>query len=165
MSDDAIEGQAARGRRTLWLEDMAPGRTFRFGDYAVERDEVVAFARKYDPQPFHIDDAAAATSVFGRLCASGMHTMAMAHRLQMGGFQEVGLQVLAGLGMDEFRLSRPVFPGDSLHMEIEIGEARPLESKPGRGLLRYVTRVFNQKDEVVLTYLSTLMMACRPIGA
>lgn len=150
------------GAPTLWLEDMAPGQTFRFGDYVVNREEVIAFASRYDPQPFHLDDAAAAKSVFGRLCASGVHTMAMAHRLQMDGFGEIGLQVLAGVGMDEFRLLRPVFPGDTLHIEVEVRETRPLQSKPDRGLLHYVTRAANQNDEVVLTYLSTLIMARRP---
>lgn len=162
VSDASAQGRTGAGRPNLWLEDLAVGQTFRFGDYPVVRDEVIDFATRYDPQPFHIDDAAAERSVFGRLCASGVHTMAMAHRLQMGGFGDIGLQVLAGVGMDEFRLHQPVFPGDTLHMEVEITEMRPLRSKPDRGLLHYVTRVANQKDEVVLTYLSTLIMARRP---
>lgn len=152
----------AQPQPKLWLEDMAPGQTFRFGTYLVDRDEVIDFARRYDPQPFHIDDAAAEKSIFGRLCASGVHTMAMAQRLQMGGFGEIGLQVLAGLGMDEFRLPRAVFPGDVLHMDVEIKEVRPLRSKADRGVLKYVTSVANDKDEVVLTYLSTMIMARRP---
>lgn len=162
MSDTGKSMPASDAKAKLWLEDMRVGQTFRFGDYSVDRDEVIDFASRYDPQPFHVDDAAAERSIFGRLCASGVHTMAMAHRLQMGGFDEVGLQVLAGVGMDQFRLHVPVFPGDTLHMELEITEARPLRSKRDRGLLQYTTRVMNQKDEVVLTYLSTLIMACRP---
>lgn len=147
----------------LWLEDLVPGQSFSFGTYRVDRDEVIDFARRYDPQPFHIDEDAAAKSIFGRLCASGVHTMAMAQRLQMDGFSEIGLQVLAGVGMDEFRLHQAVFPGDVLHMDVEVKEVRPLRSKPDRGLLQYVTRVANEKGEVVLTYLSSLIMARRPI--
>jgi acyl dehydratase len=149
-------------RPKLWLDDMAPGQTFRFGDYLVDRTEVIDFARRYDPQRFHMHDVAAEKSIFGRLCASGVHTMAMAQRIQMGGFGEIGLRVLAGLGMDEFRLHQAVFPGDCLHMDVEIIEARPHRSKPDRGVLRYVTRVSNQEDQVVLTYVSALMMARRP---
>lgn len=164
MSDNEIPQGSKTERPRLWLEDMAVGQTFRFGDYSVNREEVIEFASRYDPQPFHIDDAAAEKSIFGRICASGVHTMAMAHRLQMGGFVDVGLQVLAGVGMDEFRLLQPVFPGDTLHIEIEVKETRPLRSKPDRGLLHYVTRAVNQNGDVVMTYLSTLIMARRPAG-
>ena len=162
MSYTNDQGEEDAARPKLWLEDMELGRTFRFGNYVVNREEVIDFASRYDPQPFHLDDIAAENSIFGRLCASGVHTMAMAHRLQMDGFGGIGLQVLAGAGMDKFRLLKPVFPGDTLHMEIEITETRPLRSKPDRGLLHYVTRVANQADEVVLTYLSALIMARRP---
>jgi acyl dehydratase len=135
VSDKVSQGRVDAAQK-LWFEDMAPGRTFRFGDYLVDRDEVIDFATRYDPQPFHIDEAAAEKSIFGRLCASGVHTMAMAQRLQMGGFQDIGLQVLAGLGMDQFRLPHPVFPGDTLHMDVEVTETRPLRSKADRGILQ-----------------------------
>lgn len=162
MSDTDNDEPAATAKPKLWLEDMVPGQSFTFGDYVVDRDEVIDFARRFDPQPFHMDEDAAAKSIFGRLCASGVHTMAMAHRLQIGGFGDIGLQVLAGAGMDEFRLWQPVFPGDILNMEVTIEEARPLSSKPDCGLLRYGTEVMNQDGKVVLTYLSALIMARRP---
>lgn len=150
----------------LWLEDLAPGRTFRFGDYPVTREEVIEFASRYDPQPYHIDDAAAAANpVFGRICASGMHTMAMAHSLQMRGFGQVGIHPIAGAGMDELRVLRPVFPGDTLHIEIEITETRPLRSREDRGLLSYLTSVVNQDGVVVMTYRSSLFMDRRPAQA
>lgn len=147
----------------LWLEDLTPGQTFRFGDYPVTREEVIAFATAYDPQPFHLDDAAAAANpLLGKLCASGMHTLSMSHLLQMRGFDEVGIKPLAGAGMDEMRLHRPVFPGDTLHIVVEIAEARPIRSRKDRGLLSYQTTAFNQADEPVLSYRSTLFMARRP---
>lgn len=149
----------------LWLEDLAPGRMFRFGDYAVTREEVIEFATRFDPQPFHLDDAAAAAHpLFGRICASGMHTMAMSHLLQMRGFQEVGIHPLAGVGMDEMRLHAPVFPGDRLHIEVELTDVRPSRSKPDRGLVSYLTTVSNQDDLAVMTYRSSLFLARRPAG-
>lgn len=147
----------------LWLEDLTPGRVFRFGDYAVTREEVIEFATRFDPQPFHIDDAAAATHpLFGRICASGMHTMAMSHLLQMRGFQQVGLHPLAGVGMDEMRLHSPVYPGDSLHIDVELTDVRASRSKPDRGIVSYLTTVSNQDDVAVMTYRSSLFLGRRP---
>lgn len=150
----------------LFLEDLASGRTFRFGDYPVTREEVIEFATRYDPQPYHLDDAAAAANpIFGRLCASGMHTLSMAHRLQMSGFGEVGLHPLAGLGMDEMRVLSPVYPGDTLYIEVEFTELRPSQSRPDRGLASYLTTVRNQDEKAVLTYRSTLFLGRRPGSA
>ncbi|WP_446655196.1 MaoC/PaaZ C-terminal domain-containing protein [Blastomonas sp.] len=149
----------------LWLEDLEPGRVFRFGDYAVTRAEVIEFATGFDPQPFHIDDAAAAAHpLFGRICASGMHTMAMSHLLQMRGFQQVGIHPLAGVGMDEMRLHAPVYPGDTLRIAVELTDVRPSRSKPDRGLVSYLTTVSNQDDLAVMTYRSSLFLARRPTG-
>lgn len=150
----------------LWLEDLEPGQQFRFGDYAVTRDEVIDFASRYDPQPFHLDDAAAAQNpLLGRLCASGMHTLSMAQLMMMRGFEKVGLQVLAGAGMDELRLHVPVFPGDTLHLEIEILETRTLRSRQDRGLLSFLTKVVNQNGEAAMTYRSLLFMPRRSAPA
>ncbi|MES2271190.1 MAG: MaoC family dehydratase [Pseudomonadota bacterium] len=147
----------------LWLEDLVPGQVFRFGDYPVAREEVIEFASRYDPQPFHLDDeAAAANPLLGKLCASGMHTMSMAHLLMMRGFGEVGIRPLAGAGMDKMRLHRPVFPGDTLHIEIEITETRPIRSRSDRGLLSYLTKVVNQDGLEVMSYQSLLFMSRRP---
>lgn len=152
--------------KMLWLEDLSVGQRFRFGDYPVTREEVIAFATAYDPQPFHLDDeAAAANPLLGKLCASGMHTLSMSHLLQMRGFDEVGIKPLAGAGMDEMRLHQPVFPGDVLHIEVEIVEARPIRSSQDRGLLSYLTTASNQNDQAVLTYRSTLFMARKPQAA
>lgn len=149
--------------KVLWLEDLSVGQSFRFGDYPVTREEVIAFATAYDPQPFHLDDeAAAANPLLGRLCASGMHTLSMSHLLQMRGFDQVGIKPLAGAGMDEMRLHRPVFPGDVLHIVVEIAEVRPIRSSEDRGLLSYSTTAFNQDGHAVLTYRSTLFMSRRP---
>lgn len=147
----------------LWLEDMAVGQLFCSGEYRVTREEVIEFASKYDPQPFHLDDEAAANNpLLGRLCASGMHTLSMAQLLMMRCFAEVGLNPLAGAGMDEMRLHLPVFPGDILHLEMEVTEARMLRSREDRGLLGYLTRIINQDGIAVMTYRSRLFMERRP---
>lgn len=159
----AVDPALPAASAPLLLEDLEAGRVFRFGDYAVTREEVIDFATRYDPQPFHIDDeAAAAHPLFGRICASGMHTMAMSHLLQMRGFQQVGIHPLAGVGMDEMRLHAPVFPGDILHSEVELTEVRALRSKPDRGIVSYLTTVSNQDDVPVMTYRSSLFLGRHP---
>lgn len=146
----------------IWFDDLVVGDVFRFGDYPVTKEEVIEFASRYDPQPFHTDEVAAARHpIFGRLCASGMHTMAMSHLLQIRGFGEVGIHPLAGAGMDEMRLHQPVFPGDTLHSEVAITELRPSKSRPDRGIVSYLTTVRNQLDEVVMTYRSSLFLGRR----
>lgn len=163
MDNSPVHPEATGAAPRIWLEDLVPGRTFRFGDYPVTREEVLEFARRYDPQPYHLDDAAAAANpIFGRLCASGMHTLAMAHRLQMGGFSDIGLHPLAGVGMDEMRVLSPVYPGDTLHIEVEFTELRPLRSRPDRGVASYLTTVRNQDGTAVTTYRSTLFLGRRP---
>lgn len=157
---DVFSGAVAS--EPLYLEDLSPGQKLSFGDYHVTREEIIDFASRYDPQPFHLDDeAAAANPLLGKLCASGMHTMSMSHLLQMRGFAKVGINPLAGAGMDELRLYRPVFPGDTIHSEIEITQTREIRSKADRGLLDYLTTVLNQHGEKVMTYRSTLFMARR----
>ena len=154
---------APDARPRLWLEDLTAGQVFRFGDYPVTRDEVIEFASRYDPQPFRLDDAAAAANpLLGKLCASGVHTLAMAQLLTSRCFGKFGIHPLAGAGMDEMRLPRPVFPGDTLHVELEIIEARPIRSGNDRGLLSYLTKVINQDGAGVMTYRGLLFMARRP---
>lgn len=116
-----------------------------------------AFAAQYDPQPFHLDDEAARASVFGRLVASGWHTMAITMRLLVEG----GLQPawgLIGLGADELRWPRPVEPGDVLQVEWEVIEVRPSSSKPDRGVARLGVTTRNQRGEVVLTLITTALV-------
>lgn len=161
---DRMEGAAsAPSKPVLWLEDLSVGDEFLFGDYVVTKEEVIEFATRYDPQPYHVDEAAAAANpIFGRLCASGMHTMAMAHLLQMRGFEEVGIRPLAGAGMDAMRMHRPVFPGDTLKLKLCITETRPLKSHADRGLIGYDVSVMNQQGETVMSNRAALFLARRP---
>lgn len=132
------------------LEDYEPGAVHEYGPVRVEAAEIVGFGRKYDPQPFHTDQAAAADSAFGGLIASGMHTLAIAGRLFVEGFLS-GAGSLGSPGFDEVRFVRPVRPGDELRLRLTVLEARRSRSKPDRGLVRTGWEVLNQDGDVVLT--------------
>jgi acyl dehydratase len=139
-----------------WLEDFAVGDRAAFGRYAVTHDEVVAFAGAYDPQPFHLDDAAAARTHFKRLAASGWHTCAMTMAMvvkeqQARDADEADLGSLGAVGIDGLRWMRPVYPGDVLRCETEVLEVKPSRSQPHMGSVKSRLTVFNQQDEPVMT--------------
>jgi len=149
----------APAKRYYW-EDFTAGRVIPLGSKTVTRDEVLAFAAAYDPQPFHLDDAAAEASLFKRLSASGWHTCAMTMRLMCDGY----LNDSAGLGspgVDELRWLKPVYPGDTLSAEMTVLESRVMKSKPHVGLVLSRWRVFNQHGEDVMTMQGWGMFAVR----
>jgi acyl dehydratase len=145
-----------------FFEDFAVGQVFRpSGRVTVEKEDIVAFAKKFDPQPFHLDEDAARTSVFGRLVASGWHTAALTMSLIAGSeFRPAGGTV--GLGFDNLRWPIPVRPGDELRIESEVLETRPSRSRPDRGLIKMRTRTLNQNNEVVQDLISNAMVPRRP---
>jgi acyl dehydratase len=145
----------------IWFEDLPAGRLDR---YAVTREEVLAFARAYDPQPFHVDDAAAAANpLFGRLAASGWHTAAMGMRMTADHWAALGgRSILGGAGIEDLRWIVPVHPGDTLRCESTVLEARPSRSNPDRGLVRTETALFNQHDACVMRHTSTVVVQRRP---
>lgn len=118
-----------------WLDDLRVGEIRRFGRYEVDRDEVLAFARAYDPQPFHLSDEAAARTHFGRLAASGWHTCSMAMAMTVEEIDRTGFQSLGAGGIDELRWHKPVYPGDVLSMETEVLEVTPFALAPRYGQL------------------------------
>jgi len=134
--------------RQYW-EDLPVGRVLALGSVTVEREQVLAFARQYDPQPFHLDEAAAARSMFGRLSASGWHTCAMAMGLMVRGFLHESSS-LGSPGLEKIQWLRPVYPGDTLTLRQTVTEARPMASRPDVGLVRSLWEMFNQDDEQVL---------------
>lgn len=148
----------------VYYEDMVVGAVERFGGYQVTREEVIEFASKYDPQPFHLDDAAAAHSIFGRVAASGWHTASMTMRMMIDHWNATGQAIASrgGLGTDELRWPRPVYPGDTLRVEIELLEKRESKSRPDLGIIRTRWTVFNQNNEIVMTSLSSGLVARRP---
>ena len=141
---------------SLWFDDLHVGDKARFGRYEVTREEVIEFASKYDPQPFHLEDEAAAKGLFGAIAASGWHTTAMTMRMQVDYWKETGMDKasLGGAGMDELRWLRPVYPGDILSCETEILEVTLSRSKPDRGFVKTRWTTYNQKDEPVMTLVA-----------
>lgn len=131
-----------------YFEDFQVGDRFRSADYTMAEEEIVAYARQYDPQPFHTDAAAAARSLFGGLVASGWHTAAVSMRLiAQSDIRAAG--GLIGMGVEQLRWPRPVRPGDTLHVEVEVLEKRPSRSQPDRGIVRVRNTTFNQAGEPV----------------
>ena len=146
----------------IWLEDLEVGAETYFGSYEVTREEVIEFARKYDPQPFHLSDEAAAKTHFGRLAASGWHTCAMAMAVIARHVVDTEQAGLGSPGVDELRWLKPVYPGDTLHVSSRIVEVRPSRSKPDIGSFRSATAVTNQDGVPVLTFTSIVLMQRRP---
>lgn len=144
-----------------FYEDLEVGAVSRFGSRLVGRDEVVAFARAYDPQPFHLSDEEAAKTHFGRLAASGWHTCAMTMAMIVEEQERTGHQGLGSPGIDELRWRHPVYPGDTLRVETEVLEKRRNRSRPEMGIFRAETRVYNQDDVAVLTMVSNAMVSTR----
>ena len=146
----------------IYLEDLELGAETYFGSYEVTREEVIDFARKYDPQPFHLSDEAAAKTHFGRLAASGWHTCAMVMAVIARKVVETEQAGLGSPGIDELRWLKPVYPGDTLHVRATIVDIRPSRSKPAIGSFRSKTVVTNQDEVPVLTFTSIVLMLRRP---
>ena len=147
-----------------YLEDLEVGTRQSFGSYHVTREEVLEFAGKYDPQPFHLSDEAAAQTHFGRLAASGWHTCAMTMAMIVENLKKTGQRGLGSPGVDELRWLKPVFPGDTLSVTSEIVEVTPSRSKPNIGSFRTQVTVSNQNEEPVLRFTSIVLIERRPAG-
>ncbi|HEY3799138.1 MAG TPA: MaoC/PaaZ C-terminal domain-containing protein [Caulobacteraceae bacterium] len=144
----------------LYFGDVEVGHHMTAGTYLLTREEIVDFASRYDPRPFHIDEAAADAPIFKGLTAAGAHTFAIAQAL---GFQhQPALVVQAMLGIDEMRLPAPARPGDQLSFSSTLIEKRPSASRPGAGVARYHTVLRNDADTVVLEYKITVLLGGRP---
>jgi acyl dehydratase len=144
----------------LYFEDIEIGIARAAGPYLVSKDEIIAFATKYDPQPRHIDEEAAARSIFGSLIASSAHTFAIV--IALAGKTEPSLRTLAGLGWDEMRFPTAVRPDDKLDLEATVVEKRESKSSADRGLVRSRILLRNEKRETVFESVSTVLVARRP---
>lgn len=148
-----------------YYEDLVVGERSCFGCYEVTKEEVVAFATRYDPQPFHLDEEAAAQTHFGRLAASGWHTAALMMAMSVRHWHESGGQASLGSpGLDELRWLRPVYPGDVLRCESELLSKRRSASRPELGVTKARTTVFNQHNEPVLIMVANAMIRARGPG-
>ena len=146
----------------IYFEDLEVGRETYFGSHEVTRDEVLDFARKYDPQPFHLSDEAAAKTYFGRLAASGWHTCAMTMAVIVRHFSDHPQAGLGSPGVDDLRWLKPVYPGDILHVRGRVVEKTPSRSKPDLGSFRTETTVSNQDNVPVLRFTSIVLIRRRP---
>jgi acyl dehydratase len=136
-------------RIKYYWEDLAAGSVRDLGTVTLTALEIKDFARKFDPQPFHVDEEAAKHSIFGSLCASGWHTCALAMKLTVENFLSEAAS-LGSPGVENLRWTKPVYPGDTLRLQQTIVESRALRSRPNVGLLRSVWEMFNQHGEKVM---------------
>jgi len=148
---------------TIHLDDLKPGMVFELGRVTVDRDEIIEFAHRYDPQPIHVDEAAARASIYGGIIASGWLTVSLCMRRIVDGFLARAAS-LGSPGCDEVRWLKPVRPGDTLTYRAEILEVTPSRSKPDRGVARVRYEAVNQAGELVLRLTGMQMLARRPAG-
>jgi acyl dehydratase len=145
-----------------YLEDFAVGQTFGSGSVRIDEDRIKSFAAEFDPQPFHLDAAAAQQTIFRGLAASGWHTAAVTMRLLVESeFRPAGGVV--GAGFDDIHWPRPVRPGDELRIESEVLEVRPSKSRPALGLIKLRTTTLNQNGEAVQVSVGNLLIPRRPL--
>jgi len=142
-----------------YLDDLKVGERFQSGQYIVTEEEIINFAREFDPQPFHLDSAVARQTMFQGLIASGWHTAAITMRLfvQTLNFAEGAI----GLGVDELRWPNAVRPGDALQVETEIVDLRVSRSKPSHGIVRLRNVTVNQRGEIVQTMSASALVLRR----
>ena len=139
------------------FEDFEIGMVSKYGRYEVTAEEIIEFASKYDPQPFHLTEAAGKAMHFGGLCASGWHTCAMVMRMVVDGMVTTGSGSLGSPGIDELRWKKPVYPGDILRLESTVVDKRESRSRPDMGSIFLDNKVFNQKDEMVMSFKPIVM--------
>jgi len=145
----------------LYYDDLEIGKVYGSDEIEVSLSEIIDFASRYDPQPFHTDAEAAAGSVFGRLVASGWHTAALTMRLRVTGeLRLAGGWV--GMGIEKLQWPNPVLPGDVLRATTRVLEKRPSKSNPLRGVIRVETQTRNQRGEVVFETISAQLVERRP---
>ena len=143
-----------------WFDDLKVGMRFKGGEVTVSKDDIIRFAREYDPQPFHLDEEAAKKTVLKGLAASGWHTAAIAMRLAAE-CRPFGPHPLLGAGVDDLRWLKPVRPGDTLRLEGEVVELAPSRSKP-QGVARVRWTLYDQHGEAVYTFIPIAIVPTRP---
>ena len=146
--------------QALYLDDLVVGRKFATRSVTLTLEGCKAFAAEFDPQPFHLDEEAARHSVFGRIAASGWYTASLSMRLLVEGELSVA-GGLIGLG-GEMKWPRPVYPGDTLHVETEVLDVRVSESNPDRGIATVRNQTFNQRGEPVQVAVVKMLVPRRP---
>lgn len=144
----------------LYLEDFQVGQTWTSDSLVVSAEEIIEFARRYDPQPFHTDPEAATKTFFGGLAASGWHTAALSMGLMVR-CQMKPANGLVGAGVDDLKWPNPLRPGDEIHVELEVLEVKPSRSKPDRGIVRMGMRTINQDGKVMQSSVANVVVPTR----
>ncbi len=147
-----------------YFEDFVAGRVFEGGKRQLTEQDIIGFAREYDPQYFHTDPEAAKKSIYGGLIASGWQTVGVCMRLMCDSYL-LDTACMGSPGMDEVRWLKPVFPGDTLRMSATVIAAKPSSSKPDRGMATMRWNIYNQKDELVMHMQGMQIMGRRPAVA
>jgi acyl dehydratase len=145
----------------IYFEDVQVGETQRFGRYEVTRDEIIEYARQFDPQPFHMDEAAAKASMFGGLIASGWHTGAMLIRM-INDHAIPGAATTGALGFDDLKWLKPVRPGDVLSVETRVIDKIESRSRSEIGVVKIESQVLDQRAEVKMSLISLVLYRRRP---
>lgn len=148
---------------TRYFEDIAIGETHEFGGRTVTKTEIIAFAEKYDPQPFHIDERAATESVFGELVASGWHTVCLLNRMLIDGFLRETAN-LGGRGADDLRWHRPLRPGTTVSGRLEVLSKSPSDRHDDRGYITYSFTALDEQDRELVSMSADLLVGRRPDG-
>ena len=145
----------------MYFEDVQVGETHRFGRYEVTREEIIEYARQFDPQPFHVDEAAAKASTFGGLIASGWHTGAMLIRM-INDHAIPGAATTGALGFDDLKWLKPVRPGDVLSVETRVVDKSESRSRPEIGVVKIESQVLDQRGELKMSLISLVLYRRRP---
>jgi acyl dehydratase len=148
----------------IHYEDLNVGESVDLGPTSASAEEMIDFASRYDPQPFHLSDEGAANTYFGTLAASGWHTAALTMRLMMTG-RDQPLASLGSPGFENLRWHRPVYPDDALTARVTVADKRLSKSRPEMGLVQFAVETLNQHDVVVMSFVSTSMLARREEGS
>jgi len=147
-----------------YFDDYVPGATYDCGSVGIDQADIMAFAKKFDPQPFHTDPEAAARGPYGGLIASGWHTAAVVMRLLVDNYLSAEAS-LGGPGADEIRWPHPVRPGDTLRVRATVLEARRSLSKPDRGIVKTMAEAVNQDGRTVMRATAINFLRVRPESA
>ena len=147
----------------IFLDDLEAGQVYPLGSQSLSEEDIITFAERYDPQPFHIDAEAAKDTIYGGVIASGWQTACVFMRLFVDGLLSRSA-AMGSPGLDELRWSKPVRPGDRLDARVEVLEARPSRSKPDRGLARLRCVVADQSGDEVLTFVANVLFQKRETG-
>lgn len=137
-------------KKMMYFEDLSIGQKIEIGPISISEQEIIEFAKKFDPQPFHIDVEKAKDSLFGGLCASGWHTCSLYMRMLYDGLL-INLASLGSPGMNQIRWIKPLFPNETIKGELEILSKTPSRSKPNIGSMIINSRVFNSNNELIMT--------------